>query len=198
MPLPSILTYNELDGSEVSLILQGRFQQILAAVPYLQRHLTLPRVRMKLEVTLEVWADQPTPDILKINDRVEVKVDGPEAEAAELIETVEATSIDIAAPIEGGHPPGEIRAMHGLAIPTPGPGARNVGGHIATADHAAVLEGQEVEGRPGLTVSRTGTGMIGGELAGPRGATVAKIDQGPAGLRSGNMNRENWNFGRKK
>jgi hypothetical protein len=118
------------------------------------------------------------------------------APPAETSETFHARAEDTAAPVEGGHLPGEIREMHGLAIPQPGPGPREVGGHIATADRIE-LDGREVEVRPGLRISRTGAGSVDG-LAAPRGATVATIDQGPAGLASGMMNRENYTFGRGK
>jgi hypothetical protein len=91
--------------------------------------------------------------------------------------------------------------MHGLAISQPGPGPRETGAHIATSDNYPAnvpnqLDGREVEGLPGLRVSRTGSGVIDG-MPTSSNATVAKIDQGPAGLRMGQMNRDRWSFGSK-
>jgi len=85
--------------------------------------------------------------------------------------------------------------MHGLPLSHPGPGSRDVGAQFVTSDHWA-LDGAEVEGMPGLKVSRTGSGLIDGMPTSSH-ATVAKIDQGPAGLRQGRMDRDAWNFGRK-
>lgn len=191
-----MLTFNELTGEEVSHILRKRCAQVMAQVPYLQRHLTLPRVRMTLNVKLELWADQPLPEVHTISDTVEVISGSPPPRT--LAEVFEAESVDSSAPIPGGLPPDEIREMHGLPIAQAGPGPREVGGHITTSDHYAHdagLEGREVEGLPGLKVSRTGSGQIDG-LATSAHSTVAKIDQGPAGLRSGNMQRDRWQFGR--
>jgi hypothetical protein len=114
-------------------------------------------------------------------------------------ETWEAESVDSTAPIAGGHPPDQIREMHHLPVSQPGPGPRDIGGHIATSDNYPVnqLDGREVEGMPGLRVSRTGSGTIDG-IPTSANATVAKIDQGPAGLRLGQMNRDQWRFGTKR
>lgn len=200
-PLPTTLTFNELDGSEVAHVLENRFHQIVERVPYFQRHLTLPRVRMTLQVKLEIWAEQPSPEVHSINDRIDVVLDDPRLAAI-----IEAEAIDSAAPGPGGHPPDQIREMHGLPILQPTRGPREIGGHIATGDtwqaspgarfQEPGLEGREVEDLPGLRISRTGTGTIDG-MPTSSNATVAKIDQGPAGLRSGRMDRDAWTFGRK-
>lgn len=199
MPLPSMLTFNELDGSEVAHVLENRFEQILRAVPYFQKHITLPRVRMTLNVKLEVWADQPSPETLNIGDKLTIVFDEPQ-----LADTITAESVDSTAPVAGGHPPDQIREMHGLPISRPARGPREVGGQVVVADSWQAspgalyqepgLEGREVEDTPGLRVNRTGSGFIDG-MPTSSNATVAKIDQGPAGLRSGQMNRNQWNFG---
>lgn len=195
MPLPSTLTFNELNGEEVRAVLENRFEQIMQQVPYFQRHMTLPRVKMTLSVKLEIWADQPQPETLKMGDALTVIYEvEPEPDTFDM-ETVDST-----APVAGGHPPDQVREMHGLPISQPGPGPREIGGHIATGDsyppQASQLDGREVEGLPGLKISRTGSGMIDG-MASSSHATIAKIDQGPAGLRLGQMNRDKWTFGSK-
>lgn len=192
MPLPSVLTFNELNGEEVRAVLGNRFEQMMSQVPYFQRHLTLPRVRMTVSVRLEVWADQPNPEAIKLADAVTVVTDSETG--AEPSYEIEVESVDSTAPTPDGHPPDELRDMHGLAMPSPGPGPRDAGGHIAISDHYS-LDGREVAGMPGLRVSRTGSGMIDG-MPTSANATVAKIDQGPAGLRAGQMNRDAWNFAR--
>ena len=96
----------------------------------------------------------------------------------------------------GNRPPDRIREMHGLPISKPTHGRAEIGGQIVIADQYSKLDGQEVEGMPGLKVSRTGTGSIDG-MPTSSNATVAKIDQGPAGLRQGEMRRDAWHFGRK-
>jgi hypothetical protein len=191
MPLPSSLTFNELNGEEVKQVLENRCVQILDGVPYFQTHITLPRVRITLNVKLEIWADQPHPDTVSIGDKFTVIVERLPAEV------IEAESVDTAAPVPGGHPPDKIREMHGLPISQPARGPQEVGGHITLSDSYLPLEGREVEDRPGLKVNRTGSGMIDGMPTSSR-ATVAKIDQGPAGLRAGRMDREDWHFGSKR
>lgn len=196
MPLPSTLTFNELNGEEVRAVLENRFEQIMQQVPYFQRHLTLPRVKMTLSVKLEIWADQPQPETIKLGDALTVVY-----ETQDEPDTLEAESVDSTAPVPGGHPPDQIREMHGLPISQPGPGPREIGGQFVTQDNYPPnapnqLDGREVEGLPGLKISRTGSGMIDG-MASSSHATIAKIDQGPAGLRMGQMNRDRWNFGSK-
>lgn len=190
MPLPAMLTFNELTGEECRQVLENRFTDIMAQVPCFQRHLTLPRVRMTLNVKLEVWADQPQPEAINLSNTLTVVFEGEPPPTY----TIEAESVDSSAPGRGGHPPDQIRDMHGLPIPAPALGPRNIGAHIQTSDTYMELEGREVQGMPGLTISRTGSGEIGG-MSGPHGATIAKIDQGPAGLRQGQMNRDAWRFG---
>lgn len=188
MPLPAVLTYNELDGEELRLIIENRFEQFLRTVPHFQKHLTLPRVRITVQVKLEVWADQPTPETIPLGDRFEVL-----NERENPPEVITAESVDSTAPGDG-YPPDEVRDMHGLPISRPARGPSGIGGQVAVSDQYPVLEGREVEGLPGLKISRTGSGIIDG-MPTSANATVAKIDQGPAGLRTGKMNRDAWHFG---
>ena len=192
MALPSMLTYNELDGTEVAQIIQNRIEQFVMTVPHFQRHITLPRVRVTVNVRLELWADQPTPESVPLNDRFDILV-----ERAAETEVIEGESVDSSAPVDGGHPPDRLREMHGLALSEPAQGPRDIGGHMQIADRPVVLDGAEIEGLPGLRISRTGSGVIDGMPSSAR-ATIAKIDSGPAGLRAGAMNRERWHFGGKK
>ena len=191
MPLPAVVTYNDLNGEEVRQILENRYQQFLDTIPYFQRHLTLPRVRITTNVKLELWADQPAPDVVALGDKFEVVVEGAHLP----VEVIVAESVDSTSPT-GGDPPDRIRAMHGLAIPQPARGQREIGGQVAVADQF-ILDGNEVELMPGLKVSRTGSGLIAG-MPTSANATVAQLDQGPAGLRRGEMNRDQWHFGGKK
>jgi len=192
MPLlPSLLTYNELNGLEVAQVLEDRFGQIVQGVPYFQKHITLPRVRITLNVKLEIWADQPQPEVIPLSDRFEVVVESEPAPT----EVITAESVDCSAPTPDGHPPDQIREMHGLVISQPARGPRNIGAQFVISDQPISMDGAEVSGgMPGLVVSRTGSGMIDG-MPTSANAVVAKIDQGPAGLRAGQMNRQAWHFG---
>lgn len=188
MPLPSLVTYNELDGLEVASVLRNRFNDFLVGVPYFQKHLTLPRCRITFHVKLEVWADAPQPDVIPLGDRLEVII-----ERAVQPEIIEAETVDSTAPIAGGHPPDQIRDMHSLPITQPMRGRKEIGGHVVIADQP-MLDGREVEGPNGIKISRTGSGMIDG-LPTSQNATVIKMDSGPAGLRAGEMNRERVHYG---
>jgi hypothetical protein len=177
MPMPSILTFNELDGLEVREILENRIEQIFNGIPQFQKHMTLPRVKMTLDVTLEIYADQPHPDTIQIGDRLTVVVETPEV--------ISAKSIDSAAPGPGGHPPDKLREMHGLPISKPDKGEKNIGAQIAYAD----VEMQSEERRPNLP---------GVEIRREGNVTAVMIDQGPAGLQHKEFNREPLVFGRPK
>lgn len=185
------LTFNELDGLEIKELLRKRWVQIIDAVPQFQHHITFPKVRVSLVAEVEIWADQAQPEILPLTERLEVIV---ESKVKAPTETFRIESEDSTAPIPGGHPPDELRDMHGLPVTQPVRGNREIGGQVAVADQLMPLEGREVDGMPGLKISRTGTGTIDG-MASSENATLAKIDQGPAGLRKGQLNRDQWHFG---
>jgi len=189
-----MVTYNELDGTEVAEVIRDRFNQFLGTVPHFQKHITLPRVRLTWNAKLELYADQPTPDVISLGDRFEVLVESEH----EPVEVFTAESVDTAAPVPGGHPPDEIREMHNLPITEPVRGPREIGGQLYISDQP-VLENREVEGLPGLKVNRTGSGMIDG-MPTSANATVAKIDSGPDGLRlhPGVSMRERWHIGSKR
>lgn len=170
MPQPAMLTFNELNGEEVREILENRCRDTFDRIPQFQRHMTLPRVRITLNVKLEVWADQPNPETINIGDSLTVVVDRPP-------EIYRAQSVDTAAPIPGGHPPDQIREQHGLPTSRPSRGAQNIGAQFSIADEP--IESPVVtEPAPGVRITREA------------GGTVVELDQGPAGLQHGMMNRD--------
>lgn len=135
MPLPSGATFNELDGEEVKAILIARFRDKLDSIPYLQRHLTLPRVEMITLIQLKLWADQPTPEVHEISDSYTINV----------------------SPTPGGHPPDQVRDDHGLPLHTQVKVA-----HLPFHADVSMLDGKVVESIPGLRVDRTGTAALPG------------------------------------
>lgn len=191
MPMPSMVTYNDLDGGEIAAVLRDHYNDFLATVPYFQKHLTMPRVRITTSIKLEVWADQPTPDVIPLGDKFEVIIE----RTHDPVDVIEATTSETTAPVPGGHPPDEIRDMHNLPISTPMRGRKEVGGQLVIADQP-MLEGREVELMPGIKISRTGDGMIGG-MPSSENATLIKIDKGPDGMRShpGVVMRDRMHFG---
>jgi len=195
MPLPSRLTFNELNGEEAKQILIQRDSDLLSHVPWLQRHLTLPRVRMSLELRLEMYADQPTPEQHNINDRLDIDTDNPIDDAEEV--NLKLTDRVSAAPQHGGKPPDRIREEHQLHIPKPTMGDRAIGGHVVLVDCTPPappptppkqLDGAVVEEIEGLSVDRTRSEF---------NATVVKQDFGPAGLSHGGQREQQLRFGRK-
>ena len=89
MKLWTMMTYNELDGTEVKQVIGNRMQQFLDTVPHFQRHITLPRVRVTVQIKLELWADQPAPEAVPLNDRFDVYVQREQA-----VETIEGFAGD--------------------------------------------------------------------------------------------------------
>lgn len=172
MAQPSLLVYNDLDGEEVRHVLEDRFRRMLADVSYLQRHLTLPRVKMQLTVQLDLWADQPTPERQTISDRVELRSEGPAADSA----PISLALLDSVNAAPGGQPPDKVREDHGLPIPTP------VRGAIAVEDKRTV-DGVRMEMATGAVVDRTGKAPERSR------STVVVQDFGRAGLATGQMNR---------
>lgn len=153
MALPNKLVYNDLSGDEIKHILLERFAALLNGVPYLQPHITLPRLRMTLAVDLDCYADQEEPERQTIKDTVEIT-----SEQFKLRTVVDASS--------KGKPPDQVREEHGLGIPTPqrsalGPLEDTVEGRVMTLPN-------------GATVDRTGTNP----KASPR-STFVEQDFGP-------------------
>jgi hypothetical protein len=163
MPLPRSLVYNDLNGEEVKHILGERFGQLLNEVPYLQKHITLPRVKMTLTIDLDCWADQATPERKSINDQVDVISENNYNPSANAGRSYAITASIDASP--KGDPPDMIREQYGVGIPTP------VKGLIATEDR---VEGRRMKMATGAMVDRTGNNTH------AKNATVIEQDFGRA------------------
>lgn len=188
MPLSREQIYNDLNGAEAKEILITRFAARLNEIALLQRHLTLPRVRMKLSVSFELYADQSASETHTIEDDFTIRTAQseesisrspltspiPRAEAPIYRHELEFEDLIDASP-QTGDPPDKIREESGLPIPTP---VRNRVTH-QTADMPETVQLTE-----GVTISRVNGGV------GPspsRGATIVNQDFGPARGRSDNQ-----------
>jgi len=164
------MVFNELDGAEAKEILLQRFSSHLNSIPWLQRHLTLPRVRMRLSITFEMYADQPTPDIQTIADDFTIRTDHGETLPFKPHLYEEEETID-ASPLTGD-PPDQIREEHSLPVPTP---VRNKTLRVTEdsfIEHADLI--------PGVTIDR-----IRSDTPSPtRGSTQITQDFGPRLQRS--------------
>lgn len=113
MPLSAEQIYNDLNGQEVKEILVQRLAQILDQIPYLQRHLTLPRVRMTMHIQLEVDGVPEHHRTRDINDQFTVKLANPPLEY-DTVDYVGQAEVDTYA-----NPPDQIRDEFQLPIMTP-------------------------------------------------------------------------------
>ncbi|HEX6825886.1 MAG TPA: hypothetical protein VF077_06150 [Nitrospiraceae bacterium] len=103
MPLSAEQVYNDLDGEEVKEILIQRFTDLLSQIPDMQRHITMPRVSMKLTVELDVWGR--TPNALQIQDEFTIRMKGEASVNSN--------------PLLGGFPADQIRDQHQLPVMEP-------------------------------------------------------------------------------
>lgn len=166
--LPSKQVYNELNGEEVIHIFMERLRQVLSSVPYLQRHITLPRVKLTLSAQLDVYADQPTPERHLVTDVFDVQSSSYDEGKSKGYHSIDLrSSVDSS---RKGQPADQIREEHNLPIPTPRLTVDSRGQKIAIEDS---LERAEVELMPGITVDRTEKVMRG---------TFITQDLGRAGL----------------
>lgn len=125
MPLAAESLYDELSGAEVKAILLKRVSDLLDAIPDFQKHLTLPRVRMVLNIHLDIYGRR-NPAIDIFNDFT-IKTREPEGrmEIARQLEASDTVSADTGAaivntPFDGtGEPPDFIREEHGLPLMEP-------------------------------------------------------------------------------
>lgn len=159
-PRPSKLTYNDLNGAEVFAILTEQFQHLMRSHPLMQPHLTLPNVKITLDVHVSI--DMLTGGTVPVASRPEHEsIDGrivfeheltaaladladetalrlaAERAADELERQRIYESVVNAAPEPGGKPPDQIRMQHGLPVPRPGYGPRDTGSHMFLADTAS-------------------------------------------------------------
>ena len=120
--LPSILTYNDLNGEEATEIIMDWVHQLVKSHPLMQRHLTLPmadiHINLDIDVDMHIGGAVfgATPENLKIGGK-----------------TTLCARIN-AAPIDGGRPPDMVREQHNLPVSKPGYGSREVGSHMFMAD----------------------------------------------------------------
>lgn len=109
---PDIIEYNDLNGEEALEILHTRFYDLLHDLPELQQRFTLTRVKLRLEIALEVSGGTPPKRIY--HDSVEIKVANP------LIEGIPEKTIErtLVAEVDTfNNPPDEARVDHGLPVP---------------------------------------------------------------------------------
>ena len=184
-PRPSKLVYNDLNGEEIKHVVVLSVEQLLGTIPYLQRHLTLPRVRITIPIKFECYADQPTPEVLSIPFTLEVE-NSPVAESAQPISQDVSRVVD-ASP--AGTPPDQVREEFGLAVPRPVAVRDGTGRVLALADLPTV-DGKVVENpETGMVFDRTGTSGI------MQHGTVVTLDSGQAGLAKGESNRVRYSYG---
>ena len=151
------MQFDELDGEEVKQILRQRFDQVLDQVPYLKKHITLPRVRITTQIQINCWADQQGSEDHVTRDEFTLGSErsGPPA-------TFEARDVVDASP--SGSPPDQWRDEAGIEKPSRMP---------------VVLPRQPVEAPdtaiPGMEVRR-GENLPPG--FGIRSGTAASIDRG--------------------
>jgi len=125
-PLSAEQTYDELNGEEAKAVLLERVKAMLDTVPDFQKHLTLPRVVMDLEIRLQIYGRR-NPHIL-LKNHMGIKVgDAPEEEleVAKDLEAQDHVSADTGTPVPDtgfdgtGDPPDKVREDHGLPTMMP-------------------------------------------------------------------------------
>jgi hypothetical protein len=109
--LPDKLTYDDINGEEALEILHTRFYDLLHTLPELQKRFALSRVKMRLEIVLEIDGASPPKRIH--HDQVEILAlaDRSGMEHKSVIHELEA-SVD-----SRSNPPDLVREEHGLPLP---------------------------------------------------------------------------------
>lgn len=174
MPLSREAIYNDLNGEEAKQILAQRFASLLDRVPWLQRHLTLPRVRMTLSVKFELFADQPTPEVQQIDDECVLRSESvsyppPSPDPGRYIIGIDPRQESLNFPLPdpppdlpsevtdlmdevdaspSGSPPGAVRMAHSLPVPTPHRG-------VQTVDIPVVEDLSRATAVPGVHIGHT-------------------------------------------
>jgi hypothetical protein len=116
MPLTSEQIYNELSGEDVKEILMVRFADLLNRQPEFQRHLTLPRVKMSLNIQLEVHGRNPPEFAITDEFTVRMKDEGG---AVPLPDLELSAQINANTDDPTGQAPDQIREEHGLPVMEP-------------------------------------------------------------------------------
>ena len=112
MNLPSIQSYDDINGSEALEILHTRFYGFLHTLPELQERFALTRVVMRLEISLDIWGASPPKKIY--HDKLEIQITEPlppgwqEAQSTHSHEAI----ID-----SRQNPPDQVREEHSLPLP---------------------------------------------------------------------------------
>lgn len=122
MKLSAEQVYDELNGEEVKAILLERVKTLLDGVPDFQRHLTLPRIRMFLNMRLEIYGRRvPLPNLVTdLTLRTSEELDN--LEVARDLEAEDQVNADTGAAVPGtpfdgtGDPPDQVREAHGLPV----------------------------------------------------------------------------------
>ena len=125
MPLSREQTYDELNGEEAMQVLVQRVKDMLSEVPDFQKHLTLPRVKMEIDITLFIYGRrQPK---LEFHNELTLSTAVPEAELETAKELVahDAVNADTGVPVKDtpfdgtGDPPDQVREENGLTVLEP-------------------------------------------------------------------------------
>jgi hypothetical protein len=114
--LPSNAAYNDLTGTEARQILEQRIGMVLDQVPYFQKHLTLPRLRMRIQVEIVLNAESPGGTVIPISDDFTVTSESPDHPDA-VITSDDVIDASPGPPRDGHKPPDQIRDEHGLERP---------------------------------------------------------------------------------
>jgi hypothetical protein len=183
MPLAREAVFNELNGAEVKAILEQRVRQVLDQVPYLQKHLTLPRVRMRVTCELNCWADQAGSETHHISDDFTVRCENAPSGAPDQVYSSEDVVDASPGPEREGHrPPSAWRDEHGLPDAYPMRGAvatedvfLRPGENLPSQELPRLPEPEEPVRIPGLLVER-------GTHAGARDKTFMTLDRGGPSL----------------
>lgn len=125
MPLSHSEVYDELSGAEAKAILLERVRTLLDSVPDFQKHLTLPRVRMKLWIHLDIYGRRnPSLDLetvldLRTNEPEERQVISKELQAEDEVSADTGVAVP-GTPFDGnGDPPDQVREENGLPTMEP-------------------------------------------------------------------------------
>lgn len=136
--LPKNIEYSDLNGSECAEILTARFWQFLEQIPEFQKRFALTRVKLRLEIVMDVWGASPPRKIM--HDQLEISTTEslpttfePKATHHEIISEVDAFD----------NPPDLVREEHGLPVHR---GQRGQSGFMETVP--VILEGSETKFRP--------------------------------------------------